>query len=225
MRSEAKLRLRLEDHVQVNPSYKTLFDGLKLNTEHNSAIVEPLAFLIRRIMYAVVIVFMPHLPQVAVSTLLVMCLMGLAFSLTEKPWKDPEAQKLAIANEMFLYLVLVIVLSCSSISGPGNGKDILGWLLIILVTIAVHFNLIAIGAKAAEHTKLLYRRHQNRKLHLAKKQIQVAHSEDPHSEMKSGVHQLADDRAAQLHRTLEVKPRANGDSAVANKALVIDEAD
>ena len=38
--------------------YRTLFYGLKCNHEHNVAVVHPLAFVLRRILYALVIVFM-----------------------------------------------------------------------------------------------------------------------------------------------------------------------
>ena len=56
--SEAQLRLRLEDLVDVNERFSTLFLGLKLNTAHNSAIVEPLLFMIRRLIFAGAIIFL-----------------------------------------------------------------------------------------------------------------------------------------------------------------------
>lgn len=61
-RKEARLRLQLEDLVDVNPRYETLFTGLKLNQPRNSAVVQPFTFIVRRILYAALIVFMPHLP-------------------------------------------------------------------------------------------------------------------------------------------------------------------
>ena len=62
IRKEVQLKLKLEEMVDVNPRYRTLFAGLKLNTAHNSAVVQPLAFMLRRTLYAAMIVFMPHLP-------------------------------------------------------------------------------------------------------------------------------------------------------------------
>lgn len=83
IRREARLRLRLEDQVSVNGRYETIFEGLKLNTAHNSALTEPIAFMIRRTIYAALIVFMPHMPQVATMALLVVCLAIFAINLAE----------------------------------------------------------------------------------------------------------------------------------------------
>ena len=58
MRNEAKLRVEIESRVQQSLKYKTLHFGLKMNHERNVAAVHPLMFLLRRIIYAVVIVFM-----------------------------------------------------------------------------------------------------------------------------------------------------------------------
>ena len=53
---EALRRVELQEQVQSKNAYKTLFSGLKKNHPHNVAIVHPLSFLLRRIIYAVVIV-------------------------------------------------------------------------------------------------------------------------------------------------------------------------
>ena len=53
---EAERRVQLQSQVQLSNSYKTLFYGLKKNDPHNVAIVQPLSFMLRRIIYAMVIV-------------------------------------------------------------------------------------------------------------------------------------------------------------------------
>jgi len=170
IRKEVLLRLKLEDLVDVSKRYETIFLGLKLNTAHNSAVTQPLAFMIRRIVYAALIVFMPHLPQVATIALLGMCLLMLAFSLNEKQWKDPEMQKLAIVNEVFLYVLLVLVLSCSCLTTTDSLEStILGWTMIGVVTLAIHVNLVFILINAWNHCKLLYTRYLNKKEALVKK--------------------------------------------------------
>lgn len=90
MTSEAKLRLSIEDSVQVSTRYATLFSGLKLNTAHNSAVLEPLVFLIRRFLYAMVIVLLGHKPQVALMLLIALSVLVLAFTIAEKPWKESD---------------------------------------------------------------------------------------------------------------------------------------
>jgi hypothetical protein len=107
------LRLRIEETVLINGRYKTLFEGLKLNQPHNSAVTYPFAFMLRRLVYAVAIVFMAHMPQIASLVMLCMTVAILAFILIENPWKDSQHQQLDIANEIFLYLVLTLILTSS----------------------------------------------------------------------------------------------------------------
>lgn len=95
--------------VQTSPRYETIFSGLKLNTAHNSAVMEPLSFMIRRIIYAALIVFTPHLPQVATLALTSICVVMMVYSCNEKQWKEQSMQTLAVANEVFLYALLVLL--------------------------------------------------------------------------------------------------------------------
>ena len=85
MRAEAKYRLKLEDSLQINRRYETIFSGLKLNTEHNSAVTQPLGFLVRRLIFAAVIVYMPSAAGVLI--LLSMSTISLVFTIFETPWK------------------------------------------------------------------------------------------------------------------------------------------
>lgn len=170
IRKEAMLRLRLEDLVDLNQRYKTIFEGLKMNTAHNSAVIQPLSFMLRRIFYAALIVFMPHEPQVAMITLLSASVLMLAFAVHEKPWKDTEMQNLAVVNEVFFYVLLVLVLTCScSTSRHSLESSILGWTIIAVVTLSIFVNLSVILANAWNHSKLLHTRYKNKQAHVAKK--------------------------------------------------------
>ena len=158
LKEEAKLRVKLEDLVKIKKSYKTLYEGLKLNTPHNSAITHPLLFLLQRVIYAVVIVCMARLPtEFACIILMVMSLIILSFTITERPWKDSRHTKLAIFNELCFYLLLVISLALTClISTDRRENEIFGWIIIGLVTLATHVNLVFILAEAWNHSKLLY---------------------------------------------------------------------
>ena len=57
---EARLRIKLEEGVRLNPVFRTLYYGLKRNHPHNGAVIHPLAYLIRRILFACAIVFLAH---------------------------------------------------------------------------------------------------------------------------------------------------------------------
>lgn len=109
IQKEVQLMLKLEDLVQTSPRYETIFSGLKLNTAHNSAVMEPLSFMIRRIIYAALIVFMPKLPQVVTLALTSICVIMMVYSCNEKQWKEQSMQTLAIINEAFLYMLLILL--------------------------------------------------------------------------------------------------------------------
>lgn len=76
--------------MQVPKRYATLFNGLKLNTAHNSAVMEPLIFLVRRFLYAMMIVLLGHKPQVALMLMIALSVIVLAFNVAAKPWKDSD---------------------------------------------------------------------------------------------------------------------------------------
>lgn len=147
--------------------------------------------MIRRIIYAALIVFMPHLPQVATMALLGLCILMLAFSLQEKPWKDPEVQKLAVANEIFLYVLLVLVLGCSCLTTANKMEsNILGWTIIAVVTLTIHVNLVFNMSTAWNHCMLLRTRYLNKKAALEKKSkvaptVEMAKIEQPKPVMEA----------------------------------------
>ena len=149
MTIEAEKRLSIENDVQVPKRYATLFNGLKLNTAHNSAVMEPLVFLVRRFLYAMVIVLLSHKPQVALMLMIGLSVVVLAFTVVEKPWKNSDMQTLAVANESFFLLILVLVIGCTA-TAPAHGlsKDILGWAIIVAVTLVIHVNVIVMLAKS-----------------------------------------------------------------------------
>jgi hypothetical protein len=146
----------MEYSIEVNGRYKTLFEGLKLNQPHNSAVTYLFAFMLRRLVFAVAIVFMAHMPQIASLVMLCVSVAMLAFILVENPWKDPEHQKLDIANEIFLILVLTLILTCNCLTDTKSAQsEAFGWMLIGLLTLVIYVNLVVIIAQAYQHCKLL----------------------------------------------------------------------
>ena len=88
MAVEAKLRTELESLVKVNPRYKTLFYGLRRNHPHMAAVTHPLIFLVRRIIYSAIVLFMFHLPIVGTYLLCTICVGVIAFVIVEQQWED-----------------------------------------------------------------------------------------------------------------------------------------
>ena len=68
--------------------FKTLYLGLKLNHPRNVAIMHPLMFTIRRIIYAITIVWLPSIRLYGIWILLFSTLVMLCYALTEKPWHE-----------------------------------------------------------------------------------------------------------------------------------------
>lgn len=169
MRTEAKLRIALEDQVTINPRIATLFEGLKLNSEHNSAVVYPLLYMVSRVVYALSIVYLSNTPQVATLIVLSCTILLICFTLHERQFKDSMMNNLAIINDVLLYLVLVLSLSCSCVTTADmTEKKILGWTMIVVVTLSVHINFITATVQAIRHIKLMYQRRQNLKALKAK---------------------------------------------------------
>ena len=83
---EARRRVELEELVEVSSAYRTLFYGLRRNHEHNMAVVHPILFIMRRILYAIAIVYMQgeSLPLFAALILLVTCLVMLGTIVMER---------------------------------------------------------------------------------------------------------------------------------------------
>ena len=82
------MRLVLEDTILVNPRYQTIFSGLKKNHSHNVALVHPMSFLLRRLVYAALIIFMFEMPLFVTLILLYASLGFLAYLLLESQWED-----------------------------------------------------------------------------------------------------------------------------------------
>ena len=60
-----------------------MYYGLKKNHERNVAVMHPLMFLLRRVIYALVIVFMDDIMLWGVLIVMASCLIMLAYALSE----------------------------------------------------------------------------------------------------------------------------------------------
>lgn len=84
IKEEAKLRNFLADSVEPRLAYKTLFYGLKKNQSHNMAVLHPLVFVLRRVLYALVILFLvQEAAFFGVLLLLATCLIMMVFVVHE----------------------------------------------------------------------------------------------------------------------------------------------
>ena len=85
--------MKYNDEVnrKMKPGYRTLFYGLKRNHPHNVAIVHPISFVLRRVLYSLIIVFMARdeLNVLFGCLLLILtCLFMMVLILLESEWED-----------------------------------------------------------------------------------------------------------------------------------------
>ena len=139
------MRIKLAERVRVSNYYRTLFYGLKLNHEHNVAVVYPMAFVLRRILYAFVIVYMVgQMVILGALLLLVSCLAMLVFVIQEAPWEDRSVNLQHFFNELVFYFVCVGLINFSGVLTESRPSLAHGWLLIGLIVISITYNVSVI---------------------------------------------------------------------------------
>ena len=84
----ARRILVLEGQVKINPHYKTLFTGLKLNHPDNVTAIYPATFLLRRVLYGVAIVGMTGQGIASTFLLLFASLGSLCYLAVFRQWKN-----------------------------------------------------------------------------------------------------------------------------------------
>ena len=70
----------------------------------------PISFVLRRVGYAIVILFLTHLPYMSVVILMSSCITMLALVYSEAPWEASIINLQHAVNEVAFYLVLCHVI-------------------------------------------------------------------------------------------------------------------
>ena len=91
-----RVRHQTEVEEKMRQGYRTLFYGLKRNHPHNVAIVHPIAFILRRVIFSVIIVFLAR-SQLNVLfgclILLATCIFMMLLVVLESQWDDDLINK------------------------------------------------------------------------------------------------------------------------------------
>jgi len=117
---------------------------LRLNSPHNAALVQPLAFLLRRILYSIVVVFMLNHAYFGVILLIGTCLFFQVFVLLERPWESSIINQQHFVNEVgFLYILVHLVLF-NGLVNDVDDRIWIGYYMIAIVCIIIYYNLIVI---------------------------------------------------------------------------------
>lgn len=138
--------MQLEGTVQVSPAYRTLYYGLKKNHVHGAAVVHPLAFVLRRLLYALIIVFMVGEVKAFFGALMLTLtsLAMLLFVASEHQWETTMLNCQHLINETIFYIVCVSLLCFTGLLTDTAQSTNLGWLLIGIIIAMVIYNTVVI---------------------------------------------------------------------------------
>ena len=128
---------------------------------HNAAAAHPLIFVLRRVLYSIVIVFMVGEKVVFGALLLLLTsLAALIFVANEAQWEDRMNNIQHLLNEAIFYLVCMGLVCFSGIIFEAKQSVTLGWLLIGIIVVMISFNALYIMYTTCVHMKLVILRYR-----------------------------------------------------------------
>lgn len=130
------------------------------------AVLYPTLFLMRRVLYVVVILFMTQIPFLAVALMMLTCLAMLALVFNSAQWEDSIINQQHVVNEIAFYLVLLHVIVFVGLSPAPAAATVLGWTLISTLLATIIYNIIVMIYCALMYLKLASRRVYNRRGYL-----------------------------------------------------------
>lgn len=161
IREEARLRNTLAGKMRPKLAYSTLFYGLKKNQVHNMAVVHPLTFVLRRVLYTVVILyFVGETALFGALLLLATCLVMMVFVVHEAQWESQLINSQHLVNECFFYLLCVSLVLFSGLVHESVQVQSLGWFMILCTCSMIIFNIIVILFDSIAFIRLLCQRHK-----------------------------------------------------------------
>ena len=125
--------------------------------------VHPLAFVLRRVLYSIIIVFMVG-DKVFFGALLLLlnCLFMLCFLASEAQWEDSLINRQHFFNEVVLYLVFAALMCFSGLLTTVNESVSLGWLVIAIILTMIIYNASVILFDLCMYIKLLVLRYRHK---------------------------------------------------------------
>ena len=145
--SARRVEMQTEVEKNLRPSYRTLFYGLKVNHPHNVAILHPLAFILRRILYSMVIVLMSREEELVFFGVLMILLTCLFFGyliLLESAWEDSLISQQHLMNEVGFYMICTTLLLFCGMIHETHQRYVIGYLAITLICAIIFYNLTVI---------------------------------------------------------------------------------
>ena len=121
-----------------------------------------MTFLLRRVAYAAIIIFMFNRPFFGTMLLIAVSMFALSWVLSESQWEHGLINQQHIVNEIVLYVCLILLVLCSDMVYTQDARDVIGWTFIALICFMVLYNGLIIAYFSCKHLKLVALRCQRR---------------------------------------------------------------
>ena len=140
--------------------YKTLFLGLKLNHPKYATLIHPLCFLLRRIIYALTIVYMRDLSSNLFCIIVTMShtLFMLGYVWTERQWKDSTLNTMHMCNEIILYILCLFSVYFCNVESSISSRLTIGWVFMVVFTVLMLGNTLFLLKLIFKHFKLVMKK-------------------------------------------------------------------
>ena len=146
----------MRERVVVPAWYSTIFYGLKRNHPLNASVVHPLLFLLRRILFAIIIVGVSQERMlISAFMMLYMTLAMLLIAATALPWTNMLINGQHIVNECVFYTICASIVALTGAITEVKQSTLLGWMLVGLVSMLIIFNLVVVTYDMLSYIKLL----------------------------------------------------------------------
>lgn len=146
--------------MRNNPRYETLFTGLKKNHPHQVALLHPLFFLLRRIIYAAIIIFLYRWPLFSAVALIYLTLLCAGFVINYHHWESSLINQQHIVNEFALYILLLFVLL--SVGVFTDQSELQGTIFIGLLLVTMIYNIWVILVATCQFGRLFVKKLYNK---------------------------------------------------------------
>ena len=127
-----------------------------MNHERSVAVVHPLMFLLRRVIYALTIIFFIQNLLFGVLITQAICMAMLAYALYENQWNESVINWQHIGNEIVIYTLCVILMLFNG-TVDAQIRYHLGWVLCYICLAYIVLNSIVILFYSARLIRLLFR--------------------------------------------------------------------
>ena len=127
------------------------------------AIVHPLAFLLRRVLYSIVIVFMGQSEismLLGIFILMFTCVFMIAMILIEAQWEDQMLNLQHLFNEIWFYVLCCFLVCFCGLITDVDANIMLGYIMITWLSTLIFFNISVITCDLIIFIRLLILRYR-----------------------------------------------------------------